>query len=764
MKLTRGLLNLGKLGVVAAILVVACQGEEGYESIAKNPVTIADAIQMTRWADKDYFLGAGASDQVGLFSPDHTKFIVTIQRGNLLNNSNEYSILLFTAKHIFDKPAPELLVTMSSSSNQEAIRGARWLSDNRSIVFLGSNRGSLSQVYQLNSQTKRIERLTNHPTSIVAFDVSEDGHELVYEAVPPVKNVLNTEETDRNGVVITSQYPSDLVLAACASCERSARMDRDLYLQAKGRSPSKVTTQDFLTEYLPLSMSPNGRHVLLQAHLAEVPSRWSRYQDVGLHPYIVERHKYGIPSNVTTYLVVNTKTQELKPLIDAPVSWYEHGFAWAGDGSSIVLSGTYMPLDVKEPEELRLREQSTAVIEVSMDTRKIVKITDQPLTVKSWDEQTGVLLLEGGEGDKPHTVQRYQKDASGWKQVSAQSDQGKKQNLRVTLEENINIPPAIFVSDVTIGRKALIYDLNPQFKNLRFAKEESITWKASDGHESRGGIYIPPDYKPGSRYPLVIQTHGYNKERFWIDGPWDSAFAAQALANCGIFVVQTDEVTSREEYKKFFGTGQEGRHEMSMYEGLIDELDKRGMIDREKVGVIGFSRTVYHTAYTLTHSKYDFAAATMADGFDGGYVNYALFQSSDSLRVNGGTPFGGSLLSWMNNAPGFNLEKVKTPVRIEMYGPGMFLGGWEWFSGLSLLNKPVDFVWLPNGTHLLVKPWERMTSEQGNVDWFRFWLQGYEDPDPEKKQQYVRWRHLRDLQDTEDKASAQTPARVSKPN
>jgi hypothetical protein len=118
----------------------------------------------------------------------------------------------------------------------------------------------------------------------------------------------------------------------------------------------------------------------------------------------------------------------------------------------------------------------------------------------------------------------------------------------------------------------------------------------------------------------------------------------------------------------------------------------------------------------------------------------------------------------MNNAPGFNLEKVKTPVRIEMYGPGMFLGGWEWFSGLSLLNKPVDFVWLPNGTHLLVKPWERMTSEQGNVDWFRFWLQGYEDPDPEKKQQYVRWRHLRDLQDTEDKASAQTPARVSKPN
>jgi len=37
---------------------------------------------------------------------------------------------------------------------------------------------------------------------------------------------------------------------------------------------------------------------------------------------------------------------------------------------------------------------------------------------------------------------------------------------------------------------------------------------------------------------------------------------------------------------------------------------------------------------------------------------------------------------------------------------------------LSALGKPVDFLWLPRGTHLLVKPWERLASQQGNVDWF----------------------------------------------
>ena len=38
-----------------------------------------------------------------------------------------------------------------------------------------------------------------------------------------------------------------------------------------------------------------------------------------------------------------------------------------------------------------------------------------------------------------------------------------------------------------------------------------------------------------------------------------------------------------------------------------------------------------------------------------------------------------------------------------------------------------------------------MTSQQGNVDWFCFWIKGEEDPDPAKAEQYKRWRELRSL-------------------
>ncbi|PYX63235.1 MAG: hypothetical protein DMG78_32000 [Acidobacteria bacterium] len=120
-----------------------------------------------------------------------------------------------------------------------------------------------------------------------------------------------------------------------------------------------------------------------------------------------------------------------------------------------------------------------------------------------------------------------------------------------------------------------------------------------------------------------------------------------------------------------------------------------------------------------------------------------LWRGIDDVAANGGLPFGSSLSSWMNNSPGFNLDRVNAAVRLEYYGRGGFLAGWQSFSGLTLLKKPVDFVWLPYGMHLLVKPWERLVSQQGNVDWFNFWLNGVDDPDPLKAAEYERWRKLR---------------------
>jgi hypothetical protein len=66
-------------------------------------------------------------------------------------------------------------------------------------------------------------------------------------------------------------------------------------------------------------------------------------------------------------------------------------------------------------------------------------------------------------------------------------------------------------------------------------------------------------------------------------------------------------------------------------------------------------------------------------------------------------------------------------------------------NGLARLGKPVEMYFYPNEGHQPEHPKARLGSLQRNVDWYRFWLQGYEDGDPSKKDQYDRWRALKKL-------------------
>lgn len=78
---------------------------------------------------------------------------------------------------------------------------------------------------------------------------------------------------------------------------------------------------------------------------------------------------------------------------------------------------------------------------------------------------------------------------------------------------------------------------------------------------------------------------------------------------------------------------------------------------------------------------------------------------------------------------------------------------WEPYALLRYLQKPVALQLLNSDEHVLTNPNARMASQGGSVDWFRFWLQGYEDPDPTKVNQYRRWEKLCDMQ----KAQAADP-------
>jgi dipeptidyl aminopeptidase/acylaminoacyl peptidase len=726
--------------LIALSFLISSKANEAQELIERRLLTVADTIRMTVWANRSYLSNGAPDSPVAIFSPDHARFLIIVRKGNMERDAIESSLLLFESKSVFQETRPRVLITMSSSSHRDAIQRPKWI-DNNNVVFLGQGPDGPSQVYQLDVGSGKLRKLTDHPTPVVGFDVSADGAEIVYEAVPaaPASELLPQSSTT---VLISTQKLAEFL--RCGPDPDHDAADRELFIRQAGEPAVRISTQDYLTEYLPLAVSRTGRYALLPAYVSNVPAIWRDYKDKLLHLYTTEQRRPGAISAVPQLLLLDLKLKQLTPLINAPLSWQKWGFAFAPDENSVAVSGSYLPLDVSDPQERVVRESRPSVIELSLPDRRITRISESDSRVVSWDERSGKLFLETETPTKP-AGETYEKIASNWKHTDgSQAAMSGTSMFDVLLEENMNAAPKIFVSERASHKKRLLLDLNPELASINLGQVQAVRWKATDGHEVEGGLYLPPDYQPGLRYPVVIQSHGFRNDRFQANGPYNSAFAAQPLAARGIVVLQIGNAHDGQD-ETYLSTPEEAPRQMAVFEGAIDYLDQRGIADRRRVGLLGFSRTAFYVAYTLTHSKYRFAAATMADGFEAGYMNYLLWPNAEYASVNGGPPVGARLESWLRSSPGFNLDKINLPVHLENYGAIGVLGGWQWFSGLSLLGKPVEFIWLPHGSHLLVKPSERLASQQNTVDWFSFWLQGTVDSSPERKQQYERWQKLKEM-------------------
>ena len=71
-------------------------------------------------------------------------------------------------------------------------------------------------------------------------------------------------------------------------------------------------------------------------------------------------------------------------------------------------------------------------------------------------------------------------------------------------------------------------------------------------------------------------------------------------------------------------TPDEGPCAVSGYESAANQLVSEGLVDPERIGIIGFSRTCFYVMETLTTSSLHFKAASITDGVMVDYFQYIL--------------------------------------------------------------------------------------------------------------------------------------------
>ncbi len=716
------------------------------QTLTGRSVTTADVVQMATFGSQpDRY----DRRDIDVPSPDGRLHVVVLKRGDLARNTNVFSLLLFRTDQLFRGLAPDTLCTLASSSNRPAIWSLHWLGDNHTIVFLGEHPGELPQIYALDVQTRALVPLTHQPTEITNFAVAPSGDPIVYAAKPPVDTSGYRTMREHGFALRPGQFVGDVLQGAWADAasEWFHTTPPLFFLWHLGNTRPLLAnlTGSGYRSCRPetMSMAPSGRVALLECTPEHLPREWNGYTNKHLGELLADG---SVPPE---FAIFDLEHGTVGPLVKAPVT--EATFHWSPTGEALVIANAWLPLDVPDTAEARARAARPGIVEVDVQAQHVTLIAHRDsLTIVDWNGPTNTIDLvpsvrAPGAGDTLRV--RYRKERRGW--IELRGGRVARQPALV-VEEGLNQPPRLTAVDGEGKRRAVMMEPNPQLATLRFSREEIVRWRTASHQARRAGLYYPPDFNPGRRYPLVIQTHGFDPTTFAADGPYPTANAAQPLAAQGILVLQLglgDDGT----WVSDMATPSEAPEAMEEIESAIDYLDSLGRVDRLRVGIVGFSRTQYHVLYTLTHSRYPIAAAAVSDGVDMGYLQYLVFQNAqrgigdtfdEAALINGGSPFGNALAGWRARAPGFNLDHIKTPLRLEALGTASVLQAWEPYVGLLLQRKPVELFVIPEGAHLLVKPWERLASSQGNVDWFRFWLKGDEDPDPAKREQYERWREL----------------------
>lgn len=705
----RRLMRLGifRVAVPLAALYAATVAEATTEL---RDITVKDSIEMTRWANPDYLLGADAKSNIANFSPDAKHFVIVLRKANLARNVNVYSIHLFTTSRVFDSAEPHVLIRMSSSSNAPAIKDVKWLKDNHMFAFIGIREPGVPQVYTLDTQTGQLKEKTHHRTAVDQFDISSDGKRVLFTARPR-ENLQLTDLERKRGVVIENQTLEQVLTGHF----HDSGFQQKLFFDDGREREIKVPVTHQINPYTRIFFSPDGRYASFTAFFRQTSPAWTSYQNEVLKFWGRNPAPSSGATPVSQFFLFDCVNGSVHTLLNAPAT-YSSTLRWAADSRAVYLK-TFLPLDGVPDDELREREVGERPVEISVSDLSLHR-----MKLDEWNR-----TLTEPRPDRP----------------------------QILVQEDLNTPPRIVAEDRRTGKSYELIDLNPQFSRLKFGRVE-VLHLSVDGVPVLAGTYLPPDYAPGKRYPLVIQTHGFDPNRFSMDGrdEWSSGFAARPLAAGGVIVVQMESFANPRDHDKVGNDRTLGGNLMQSFRNFSNDCDKqvvrelaaKGLIDLDRVGISAFSRTVWFVSYLLTHSSEPkFRTAILTDGVDAGYFQYIAGRQTEFNEDNGGkAPFDSvGMEQWMNESPGFDLSRVAIPLRLVSIEDR--LAQWEWFVSGKMQNKPVELIEIPGGSHILERPRDRQIAMQGIVDWFRFWLQDYVDTNPVTKGQYTRWGTLKSV-------------------
>jgi dipeptidyl aminopeptidase/acylaminoacyl peptidase len=286
----------------------------------------------------------------------------------------------------------------------------------------------------------------------------------------------------------------------------------------------------------------------------------------------------------------------------------------------------------------------------------------------------------------------------------------------------------LYALDTESGKSRLIRDAKgDRLSDVKLGKCSSWDFVNSRGDTIYGYYFLPPDFNPSLKYPMIVNYYGGCSPT---TRSFESRYPQQLYAAQGyvVYVIQPSGAVGfgQEFSSRHVNTAGEGPAQ-DIIEGTEQFMKEHPFVNPKKVGCIGASYGGFMTQYLQTKTNL-FAAAISHAGISDhtsywgeGYWGY----SYSEVSMANSYPWANKEL-YVDRSPLFNADKIHTPI--------LFLHGTadtnvpigesiQMFNALKLLGRPTAFVVVEGENHHILQYEKRVKWQNTIFAWFAKWLQ-----------------------------------------
>jgi dipeptidyl aminopeptidase/acylaminoacyl peptidase len=384
-------------------------------------------------------------------------------------------------------------------------------------------------------------------------------------------------------------------------------------------------------------------------------------------------------------------------------------WSWSPDGARIIYSG-----DTRQTYQTDFFTYTVATGETKRltDDLQVVPVAGFPTIVGPsqpvWLDERQVLFHAVRAGASGLHIIDSETGAvepvKSWRAISAQASIDRDKRYVAHDYSTADTIGEIAITDTQTDRTTIITHYNDALLAEHPTSDPEFFTITRGDYEIEAWILKPAGFDPARRYPLILDVHG---------GPngfygWGFNNTQQALAAAGFVVVYANPRGSTSYGRNF--TQQVirdwGNEDFKDLMGVVDKALEQPYVDKEKLGIFGYSYGGFMTSWAIGQTDRFKAAVCGAPCFD----LESFYGTSDIGHTFGKTQFGAAPHEdrewYAAHSPSTFIHRAKTPTLI-IHGEEDHrcpIGqGEQMFIALLEAGVETEFARYPGGSHLFLR-------------------------------------------------------------